>query len=319
MIIIWAAAVLSFFAVFSILLAVYFSPAAQRRSLSQRIQNLTQSSSAQERRTKEPRSYKTLLRNLSRTIAPKGLAARFESDLIKAGILLKGEEAVTLWLLLLVVPAAAVLILGRDIVAALLVMAIACAVPFFLLKSATAKRIARFDSQISDALVIMANSMRAGFSFLQALEMVGKEMEDPMSSEVRRVLREMQLGVPTEKALTNMGERVGSEDFDLVITAILIQRQVGGNLAEVLTNISSTIRGRIQLGREVKVLTAQGKMSGLVIGILPIILCILLYFINKEYILLLFTDPRGLLLLGAGIALQIFGLLVIKRIVDIQM
>ena len=105
------------------------------------------------------------------------------------------------------IPPAIVLVLSRDLVAALLVMALACALPFFLLRSATAKRIARFNNQISDALVIIANSLRAGFSFLQALEMVEKEMGDPMSSEVRRVLREMHLGVPTEQALVNMGER----------------------------------------------------------------------------------------------------------------
>jgi tight adherence protein B len=154
---------------------------------------------------------------------------------------------------------------------------------------------------------------------MQALEMVGQEMGDPMSSEVRRVLREMHLGLPTEQALLNMGERVGSKDFDMVITAILIQRQVGGNLAEVQGNISNTIRSRIQLAGEVKTLTAQGRLSGLLIGFLPVFLCMALYFLNKEYIMILFTDPRGLMLLGIGVVAEIVGVLLINKIVDIKM
>lgn len=116
-----------------------------------------------------------------------------------------------------------------------------------------------------------------------------------------------------------MGERVGSKDLDLVVTAILIQRQVGGNLAEVLTNISGTIRGRIQLARELRVLTAQGKISGMIIGLLPFFLGILLFIINRDYILTLFTDSRGLMLLGAGVVSQVIGLLLVRKIVDIKM
>lgn len=318
MIILWAAVILSFFAVLSVLAVLFYSSAAKRISLSKRIETHTRGPGSKDRHTRAI-SYKDLLRNLSRNIAPKGLAANFEVDLIKADIPLKGEEAIMLWLFILIVPSLSVLVLTRDFLATLLVICLGLAVPFFVIKVATSKRLIKFDNQISGALVIMANSMRAGFSFLQALEMVGKEMGDPMSSEVRRVLREMHLGVPTEEALINMGKRVGSEDFDMVITAILIQRQVGGNLAEVLGNISSTIRNRIQLASEVKVLTAQGKISGLLIGLLPIFICVAIFFMNREYIQILFTDPRGLTMLGIGLAGEIIGLLVIRRIVDIKM
>lgn len=316
MIILAAACFFSFCAVLTTILLLSVSP--ERSNLFRRIEALSPGRNAHVQ-GRERISYKALLRKISQVLAPKGLAARFETDMIKAGIPLKGEEATMLWLLLLLVPSLLVLLLTRDLIGALLVMALGLAVPFFVLKSVSAKRLAKFDQQISGALVILANSMRAGFSFMQALEMVGKEMEDPMAGEVRRVLREMHLGVPTEQALVNMGERIGSKDFDLVITAILIQRSVGGNLAEVLDNISETIRGRIQLAGEVKVLTAQGKISGLVIGLLPVCLCILLYFINKEYILLLFTDPRGLIMVAAALVSQVVGLLLIKRIVDIQL
>lgn len=314
--IILATAFFCFCAVLTIALSFVVSP--QRNNLYRRIEAHTQSRGFHSQ-DRERISYKRLLRNISRAAAPKGLAARFEADMIKAGVPLKGEEATMLWILLLLVPPLLILMFTRDLIGALLVMALGLAVPFFMLKWVSTKRLTKFDQQISGALVIMANSMRAGFSFLQALEMVGKEMEDPMAGEVRRVLREMHLGVPTEQALINMGERIGSKDFDLVVTAILIQRSVGGNLAEVLDNISGTIRGRIQLAGEVKVLTAQGKISGLVIGFLPVCLCIMLYFINKEYILLLFTDLRGLMLVAAALAAQVFGLILINRIVDIKL
>lgn len=315
----WTAVVLSFLAVLAAMAAFMFSPGAERRSLVRRIELQTGIGGGGTRTVRERGSLKDFLRNFSRAVAPKGLASRFEIDLVKADIPLKGEEGIMLWLGILVVPALLFFLLTWDAVGALMVMSLGLAVPFVILKTAAARRLTRFENQISGALIIIANSMRAGFSFLQALEMVGKEMGDPMASEVRRVLREMHLGMSTEQALINMGERVGSKDFDMVITAILIQRQIGGNLAEVLSNISGTIRSRIQLAGEVKVLTAQGRISGMLIGLLPVFLCFALYFVNKEYISLLFTDPRGVMMLAGGVAGEVIGMFLIKRIVDIKL
>lgn len=315
MIFLWLAVSLTFLAVFCLSVVVFFPSVAESYSLSKRIGTQVQSVA----RKRESVSLAQIFRSISQAVAPKELAERFEYDLIKAGVPLKGEEGLTLWAASLLGAGLLVFIITRDFISSLIVMIIGLAVPYFLLRSATEKRLAKFDSQISGALIIMANSMRAGFSFMQALEMVGKEMGDPISSEVRRVLREMHLGVSTEEALNNMAMRVGSADFDMVVTAILIQRQVGGNLAEVLGNISSTIRSRIQLAGEVRVLTAQGKMSGLIIGLLPVFVAMMFYFINKEYMIMLFTDPRGIMMLGVGIVLEIVGLLIIRKVIDISL
>lgn len=315
MIFLYFAISLTFLAVFCLSAAVFFPSITDSISLSKRIGTQVQGVVKE----RESVSFSQLFRNISQAVAPKELAERFEYDLIKADVPLKGEEGLTLWAASLLGAGILFFIITRDFISSLIVMIIGLAVPYFLLRSATVKRLAKFDNQIGGALIIMANSMRAGFSFIQSLEMVGKEMGDPMSAEVRRVLREMHLGVSTEDALNNMAKRVGSEDFDMVVTAILIQRQVGGNLAEVLGNISSTIRSRIQLAGEVRVLTAQGRLSGLIIGLLPVVVAMALYFINKEYLILLFTDPRGIMMLGVGIVLEIVGLLIIRKVIDISL
>ncbi len=315
----WTAVFLTFCLVLVMFLLVFYAATYRQRSIAQRI--LTQTTSPEEnvRRKKEPFSLKTMFKKASRIFVSRGIAVKAEADMIRAGIPLTGEEGLMLWLVMLIGVPALSLIVFQDVQTALLMMALVGAAPFFMLRFVSARRIQQFEGQIGSALVIMANSMRAGFSFMQALETVGREMTDPIASEFRRVLREMNLGIPTEQALINMGERVGSKDLDLVVTAILIQRQVGGNLAEVLTNISGTIRGRIQLARELRVLTAQGKISGMIIGLLPFFLGILLFIINRDYILTLFTDSRGLMLLGAGVVSQVIGLLLVRKIVDIKM
>jgi len=315
----WVSVILTFLLVLSINLLVYNAATSRRRSIAQRIVTHTTYPQGRTRQKVSRFRLKGLFKSISRIFVSRNLAVKAEADLIKAGIPLSGEEGLMLWLLLLVIPAALTLILTHDLQKAILLMALVGSAPFFILRNLVSKRIETFNRQVCDALVIMANSLRAGFSFLQAVEMVSREMTDPIATEFRRVLREMHLGVPTEQALINMGERVGSKDLDLIVTAILIQRQVGGNLAEVLINISDTIRGRFQLAREVRVLTAQGRISGLIIGLLPVILTMFLYFINKDYILTLFSDSRGLILVGMGVFAQVIGLMFIKRIVNVQM
>lgn len=319
MIVMWAIVFLTFCTTWVVILLVYNSATQERRTIAKRIQTHTTFPDETLRQKRAPKSLKVLFKDASRVFVSRGLALKAETDLVRAGIPLSGEEGLMLWALMFGAAGILSYILSRDVGTVVVFMALAGAAPFFILKFVTGKRIEKFDHQICSALVIMANSLRAGFSFMQALEMVGKEMTDPIASEFRRVLREMNLGVPTEQALVNMGTRVGSKDLDLVVTAILIQRQVGGNLAEVLTNISDTIRGRFQLAREVKVLTAQGRISGMVIGLLPVILTIILYLINKDYIIPLFTDPRGLAMLGLSVLSQLVGLMFIRKIVDVQM
>jgi len=171
---------------------------------------------------------------------------------------------------------------------------------------------------LGDALGLVANSLRTGYGFMQALDMVSREMPAPIAPEFGRVLKEMNLGLSTEDAMSNLTTRVNSDDLNLVITAVLIQRQVGGNLAEVLDNIANTIRERVKLKGEVQTLTAQGRISGMIIGGLPFALGVFIYVINPGYMQVLFTNPMGKIVLGVAFVSQVFGMLIIRKIVDIK-
>lgn len=180
------------------------------------------------------------------------------------------------------------------------------------------RREASFTNQLGDCLMMVANAMRAGFSFLQAMELISKEMEPPMSTEFQHVMRDISLGATVERALDDMDKRVSSPDFSLVVTAVLIQQQVGGDLARILDTISETIQDRIRMRREVKTLTAQGRMSGWVLAALPIATGLLLSSISPGYIDPLLTDRLGHMAIAAAIVLEIIGFFVIQRIVNID-
>ena len=180
------------------------------------------------------------------------------------------------------------------------------------------RRSSSFTNQLGDCLMMVANALRAGFSFLQAMEMISKEMEPPISDEFRHVMRDIGLGATTERALDDMDKRVGSPDFSLVVTAVLIQQQVGGDLAQILDTISETIQDRIRMRREVKTLTTQGRMSGWILVFTPIALALFMTSSNPNYLDPLFNHPIGQMILGATIVMEIIGAIVINRIVDIE-
>jgi tight adherence protein B len=142
------------------------------------------------------------------------------------------------------------------------------------------KKLRQFNNQLADVLLTLANSLKAGFSLFQAMEMASQEMPDPISSEIRATLKEMTFGESTETALMNLAQRVPSRDLDLMVTAILIQRQIGGNLAEILLGIHDTIQGRLRMQGELKSLTAQGRLSGYIIGSLPLFIALIIGTMN---------------------------------------
>jgi tight adherence protein B len=195
---------------------------------------------------------------------------------------------------------------------------IGCCMPLLFLRIKIKRRAKAFNDQLGDTLILIANALRTGYSFMQAIEMVAREMLPPISAEFGRTLKEMNLGIQTETAMNNMAMRVDSDDLDLVITAVLIQRQVGGNLAEVLESIAGTIRERIRIKGEIRTLTAQGRMSGVIISLLPVALLVALKLINPGYIDLLFTNQVGQMMLGIAIFGQILGVMAIQRIVNIK-
>ncbi len=197
--------------------------------------------------------------------------------------------------------------------------------PRFWVSRRKNSRLKAFNDQLADTITLIANALRAGASFLQSVEMVVRETPAPMSTEFARVVREVNLGLPFDQALDNMVRRVRSEDLDLMVTAISIQHQVGGNLAEILDSIAFTIRERVRIKGEIRTLTAQQRMSGLIIGLLPIALFAMLSIIAPSFMGALFDQkvkllglPAGAILLGAGGFMMLLGFLAIRRIVDIE-
>lgn len=180
------------------------------------------------------------------------------------------------------------------------------------------RRRKKFTNQLGDMLTMVANALRAGFSFMQAFELIAREMDAPMGREVQLVVNEVNLGNTLESALDNMQRRVASPDFELVVTAVLIQRQVGGDLAQILDTISDTIQERIRMRREVMTLTAQGRASGIVVACVPIGLGIFLYIVNPTYLQPLLETDVGHMFIAGAIVSECIGMLIIRKIVDIQ-
>ena len=190
--------------------------------------------------------------------------------------------------------------------------------PWFLLQYKLGHRAEKLREQLPDVLTILASSLRAGHSFLQALDTVSKEIPEPASGEFIRVVAEVRLGRPVEDALGALAERVGSEDFKWAVLAVNIQREVGGNLAEILDNVADTLRERAMLRRQVLVLTTEGRLSAWVLGVMPFVIALYMYAVNKDYISLLVTTTVGWIMLIGALGLLTLGVLWMRKIVKID-
>jgi len=213
------------------------------------------------------------------------------------------------------------LVLGGSMLVAILGLIIGPFVPGIYVKMSQGRRVKKFDNQLGDMLNLTVNGLRAGYSTLQAMEAVSRELPAPMSEEFRRVVQEMQLGIPMEEALDHLIRRISSDDLDLVITAINVQREVGGNLAEILDTISFTIRERVRIKGEIQALTAQGRATAWVISSLPIALTLMLFLVNREYIMEFFnpeTRGCGYPLLGLAGLMIVSGFVAVQKIVNID-
>lgn len=194
-------------------------------------------------------------------------------------------------------------------------------IPGFYIRRKQGARLSQFENQIADMLNLTVNSLRAGYSILQALESVSKEMPPPTSAEIRRVVQEVQIGLDLDVALDNLLRRMNSADLKLVITAMNIQREVGGNLAEILDTISHTIRERVRIKGEINVLTAQQKITGYLIAMLPFALGGFIYLYNKSYIMRFFDEGSrtcGIPMVVCGLLLILFGFLAVRKIIQID-
>ena len=194
-------------------------------------------------------------------------------------------------------------------------------IPGGQVKRLQGKRLRKFDDQLPDMLNLMVNGLRAGYSTMQAMEAISKELPPPICDEFRRVVQEMQLGIPMEKALDNLLRRIPSDDLDLCITAINVQREVGGNLAEILDTISYTIRERVRIKGEIRVLTSQVMYSGRFLAVMPLFVMGILYLLNRDYMMEFFKPenfPCGYIALALGAGLIIAGYFVMNKLGDIE-
>lgn len=180
------------------------------------------------------------------------------------------------------------------------------------------QRFSRFEKQLPDALELLARALRSGHSLASGLNVVASEMPAPISSEFRNVYDEQNLGIPVDQALRNMLTRVPNVDLRFFVTAVAIQRQAGGDLAEILNKIGYLVRERFKILGQVKALTGEGRMSGVVLMGLPVVLFMAVYYINPDYVMVLFTHPTGQKMMYVAIFLQILGAICIKKIVDIK-
>ena len=193
--------------------------------------------------------------------------------------------------------------------------------PTIYLKRQQGRRLVKFDNQLADMLSLMVNGLRAGYSVMQAMEAVAKEMPPPIADEFRRVVQEMQLGIPMDTALDNLTRRIPSKDLDLLVTAMNVQREVGGNLAEILDTISHTIRERVRVKGEIRILTSQVMMSGRFLAVMPLAVIIIMYFINRQYMMRFFnpsTSMYGIPALIIGAFMIMIGYFLMNKIASIE-
>jgi len=255
---------------------------------------------------------------LNRALTSRGVGSDLATQLARADLKITVGEFIAAIVILVMGAGGVAFFLKRD----MLITAGACLLAFFaprfyigLLRG---RRLKSFNEQLGDTINLMVNGIRAGYSVMQAMEAVSREMGPPISTEFARVVREVQLGIPLEQAMDHMLRRVPSDDLDMTITAINVQREVGGNLAEVLDTISFTIRERVRIKGEIRALTGQSRISGYMIAMVPVILGVVVYLINPEFMGQMFEDICGYIMIGAAVMGIIAGFVVMNKIVQID-
>jgi tight adherence protein B len=259
-----------------------------------------------------------LARSIEKTGFMGGYKAKLRKKLTKASILMKPEEFLSICIIVALSFGVFGFLLSRNLLVVLLFCILGWIIPNIILNRNITKRLKTINLQLGDTIAILSNAMKAGHSFFQAVDSVSREMTGPIADEFTKLQKEISLGVETETALENMVARVGSDDLELVVTAVLIQRQIGGNLAEILDNISGTIRQRVRTKGEIKTMTAQGRMSGWIISLLPFGLVAVVATISPAQIITLISDPLGIMMVVMALVMEFIGIMLIRKIVNVE-
>ncbi len=259
---------------------------------------------------------------INKRVEGSSIGENISKSLARADVKMKPGEFVALMIIASFVLGLLAWFIGnRSLIVGLIGVIIGPFLPRGYVNSQQSKRLIRFNEQLGDMLNLMVNGLRAGYSTMQAMEAVSKELPPPISDEFYRVVQEMQLGIPMERSLDNLLRRIPSDDLDLVITAINVQREVGGNLAEILDTISYTIRERVRIKGEIRVLVAQVMYSGRFLSMLPVFVIGILYLINREYIMEFFNPESGIcgyIALGLAASLIVAGYFAMNKLGDIE-
>lgn len=251
---------------------------------------------------------------LDRRLTALPLGARLKRDLRRAGVAWRVSDYVVVVACCAVTAGVLAGLGSRNLAAGIVAAGLGALAPVLLVRRRASSRAGLLNTQVGDLLDLLSSSMRAGFGFQQSLELAAREQPDPIAVELRQTLREMSLGMSTEEALERLVSRTGDADLELVIAAVLIQRRVGGNLASVLDNIAQMIRDRARVRGEIQTLTAQARLSGKIVGLLPIGLAGAIYLMQPDYMDPLFFEPVGRLLLVTAVLLEATGFYIVNRI-----
>jgi tight adherence protein B len=251
-------------------------------------------------------------------LVSSNIATQWTMDLERAGLTVNAKEFFVMRSLLGLVFALVGMVLLPWPLAGLALAPVGYWLVGFWVRRRIVTRRQKLESQLIELLQMLSAGLRAGFGFVQALESSGTQMPDPIAAEVRRTLRDIAVGATVEAALEALNKRVGSSDFDIVITAILIQRNVGGNLSEILDNVAHTMRERERIRGEIRTLTSQQRMTGWVIGGIPPAMFLAMLLLSRDFAMLLITEPLGRMMMGGALVLEFLGFLVIRKIVNIE-
>lgn len=238
--------------------------------------------------------------------------------LSKAYVHMKPEELINISLLLGTIFALLVWLFQKNLLLVLIVFFIGAILPSIILTFIAGRRAKQMNAQLPQALNLISNGLRAGFSFNQSLGIVNEEMEAPIGEEFGKIMRDNQLGKPIDVALAEFGDRTDDEDISIFVTTLLTQLQVGGDLAEVLDIIAHTVRERAELRGHISTLTSQSKMSAVIIGILPLAVAGMIFIMNPDYITVLFNDPLGLVMMATAGVMMLIGIFTLYKIVNIK-
>jgi tight adherence protein B len=259
-----------------------------------------------------------LLGRMEETVSRQDFATSMKEDLARADVTLTVTEYLAIRAVVLILMALIGFLLQRNLLVAGVMGLVGLLLPTAYIKLRQSRRLRAFDGQLPDVLDHLQGSLRAGYGLLQAVEWVSRQLPNPGGAEFDRVVREVQLGRSLLDALDSMVRRIPSDDLALIVTAIKIQYEVGGSLAEVLEIVAHTIRERVRIKREISVLTSQQRLSGYVLMFLPIGMATFLFLVNPEYIMQLFVPGPTLCIPVGAVLLMVGGFFIMRRIVDIE-